>query len=254
MWKSLTKGVMLVQSKKFVITYRLFFVLLCAYGIYLNIIDKSMESFMGNGTCLNFYTLQSNIWVFVLEIFLLVHLIIEVVRIKRCRADVCDVNDEKIAKQELTKENLIILKYIVTVAICLTFLVYWCMLAPYLGLKYLLTPSNVIVHGITPLLMLIDYFTFDRKIKLKKKAILLTLIPPIYYFAFALVRAEISTTRLTGGSRYPYWFIDVDMFGWFGNGNGLGIMYWVLLIIIFVLGIGKVLYRVRDELRSRKFN
>lgn len=143
---------------------------------------------------------------------------------------------------------MMVLKYIVTVAISLTFLVYWSMLAPYLDTNYLTMLSNILVHAVTPILMMIDFFLFDRNFKLRKRAVLLTLIPPLYYLIFSLIRAEISSTTLTAGSRYPYWFIDVDLFGWFGNGNGMGILYWIFLMIFLVLGLGAFFYKVRLQL------
>ena len=223
-----------MPNERIIITYRLFFSLLCSTGIYLNIIDKTMP-FMGNGTSLNFYTLQSNIWVFLLEVSLIIFMTISHTNLKR---------DNKIY------ENLIVLKYMVTVAISLTFLVYWSMLAPYLDGSYLRLISNILVHGITPVLMMIDFFLFDKDIYLKKKVISLTLIPPLYYLIFSLIRAEISTTTLTAGSRYPYWFIDVDLFGWFGNGNGMGVFYWVGLMIFLVLGLGAFFYKLKYSKKS----
>ena len=220
-----------MRKEKIIITYRLFFSLLCLTGIYLNIIDKSMP-FMGNGTCLNFYTLQSNIWVLILEIGLIIFTIMK---------------NRGYIKKEIIYENMMVLKYMVTVAISLTFLVYWSMLAPYLDTNYLTMLSNILVHGIIPILMMIDFFLFDKEIYLRKRAIFLTLIPPLYYLIFSLIRAEISPTRLTAGSRYPYWFIDVDLFGWFGNNNGMGILYWVILMVFLVLGIGAYFYKLRWE-------
>lgn len=65
-----------MKKEKIIFAYRLFFLFLCLTGIYLNIIDKSIP-FMGNGTCLNFYTLQSNVWVFILELGLLIFMILK---------------------------------------------------------------------------------------------------------------------------------------------------------------------------------
>lgn len=211
-----------------VILYRAIFIVICAFGIYLGIFDNSMDSFMGNGTALNYYTLQSNIWVLILEIFLFVFSLIEY------------KNDKKIIG-----EKMIMFKFIVTVAITLTFVVFWCMLAPYLGIKYVFTLSNIFVHTLTPILMIIDFFVYDKEIQLKKKFIPYTIIPPLYYFIFVVIRAKISDVALTAGSRYPYWFIDLDAFGWFGNENGLGVIYWVFFISILVFGMGYVFYRLK---------
>ena len=182
---------------------------------------------MGNGTALNFYTLQSNLWVFILELVLLVLTIIE---------DVKQVS--------IIKEKMVVLKFVMTVAILVTFIVYWSMLAPYVAQKNVLALSNVILHAISPILMLVDFLVFDREYTFKKNNVYLTIIPLLYYLIFAMVRAEISDTVFTQGSRYPYWFIDIDTFGWLGNINGPGVIYWAILVLIGVEALGFGLYKI----------
>ena len=102
-----------MNLKRVIILYRIIFVFLCGLGLILSLTSKSKDEFMGNGTALNFYTLQSNLWVFILELVLLVLTIIE---------DVKQVS--------IIKEKMVVLKFVMTVAILVTFIVYWSMLAP----------------------------------------------------------------------------------------------------------------------------
>ena len=60
--------------------------------------------------------------------------------------------------------------------------------------------------------MLFDYLLLDDAPPFPKKGVILSLIPGIYYLIFILIRAEISDVKLTYGSRYPYWFVDIDAF------------------------------------------
>ena len=175
---------------------------------------------MGNGTALNFYTLQSNILVLVTEIILLIYSFFDS------------------SKMSKFSRPIAILKYVTTTAITLTFLVFWGMLAPYMDPRSLIEPSCILVHFITPIFMMIDFFAESDADRLKKRDVGYTIIPPLYYLIYCLIRAEISDATLTGGSRYPYWFIDVDMYGWFGNENGIGVIYWVIFMVFIVLGIG----------------
>lgn len=216
-----------MNLKKVVILYRVIFIFLCGLGLILSLTSKSTDEFMGNGTALNFYTLQSNLWVFILELVLLVLTIIE---------DVKQVS--------IIKEKMVVLKFVMTVAILVTFIVYWSMLAPYVAQKNVLALSNVILHAISPILMLVDFLVFDREYTFKKNNVYLTIIPPLYYLIFAMVRAEISDTVFTQGSRYPYWFIDIDTFGWLGNINGPGVIYWAILVLIGVEALGFGLYKI----------
>ncbi len=216
-----------MNLKKVVILYRVIFIFLCGLGLILSLTSKSTDEFMGNGTALNFYTLQSNLWVFILELVLLLLTIIE---------DVKQVS--------IIKEKMVVLKFVMTVAILVTFIVYWSMLAPYVAQKNVLALSNVILHAISPILMLVDFLVFDREYTFKKNNVYLTIIPPLYYLIFAMVRAEISDTVFTQGSRYPYWFIDIDTFGWLGNINGPGVIYWAILVLIGVEALGFGLYKI----------
>lgn len=216
-----------MNLKRVIILYRIIFVFLCGLGLILSLTSKSTDEFMGNGTALNFYTLQSNIWVFILELVLLVLTIIE---------DVKQIS--------IIKEKMVVLKFVMTVTILVTFIVYWSMLAPYVAQKNVLALSNVILHAISPILMLVDFLIFDREYTFKKNNIYLTIIPPLYYLIFAMVRAEVSDTVFTQGSRYPYWFIDIDTFGWLGNINGPGVIYWTILVLIGVEALGFGLYKI----------
>ena len=216
-----------MNLKRVIILYRIIFVFLCGLGLILSLTSKSTDEFMGNGTALNFYTLQSNLWVFILELVLLVLTIIE---------DVKQIS--------IIKEKMVVLKFVMTVAILVTFIVYWSMLAPYVAQKNVLALSNVILHAISPILMLVDFLVFDREYTFKKNNVYLTIIPPLYYLIFAMVRAEVSDTVFTQGSRYPYWFIDIDTFGWLGNINGPGVIYWTILVLIGVEALGFGLYKI----------
>ena len=188
-----------------IIFYRLLFILICLTGVVLGLLEKTEGVFMGDGTAINFYTLQSNIWALILEIFLLFYAIISHFKAKRNSHGYITEESENIW-------NIGVFKFIFTVSIMLTFLVYWFMLAPFINIKEVIKPSNLLLHAFSPILMLLDFIFFDREYVFRKNAILLTLIPSICYFIFILVKAEISPSVLTLGSRYPYWFMDVDAF------------------------------------------
>lgn len=185
----------MMKEWKVSIVYRLFFILICFSGVWLGLTDDEEDAFMGQGTAINFYTLQSNIWVLTLETYLLLHAMWH-----------------RTKKTSKSPWNIGVFKYIFTVSIMLTFFVYWFMLAPYIAPKDILKPSNLLLHAFSPILMLLDFLFFDREYVVPQNAMLLSLIPAIYYLMFILIRAEVSPVALTLGSRYPYWFMDVDAF------------------------------------------
>lgn len=103
--------------------------------------------------------------------------------------------------------------------ILLTGVLNWFILAP-LSLKYygsllpLLSPSNFIVHGLTPILVTIDWILFAPKGLYNKKAPLKWCCFPILYSIFIYVRASFGGA-IFGGALFPYSFYDPhDMGGW----------------------------------------
>ena len=112
--------------------------------------------------------------------------------------------------------------------------------------------SCILVHLVIPLGMIFDFLFSKDEYQVKKNDILFSLIPPVLYFIFCLIRAEISEVRLTGGSRFPYWFIDIDAYGWLGNENGIGVLYWIMIIAIIVLFIAGCLYLLNKKISNGK--
>lgn len=213
---------------------RFVFIVICYIGVYTNIIDTNENAFMGNGTALNFYTIQSNILVLATQVILFIY----------------DLFYEKL-KEKFSK-FISILKFVSTTAITLTLLVFWGMLAPYMEMETLKSFSCILVHLVIPLGMIFDFLFSKDEYQVKKNDILFSLIPPVLYFIFCLIRAEISEVRLTGGSRFPYWFIDIDAYGWLGNENGIGVLYWIMIIAIIVLFIAGCLYLLNKKISNGK--
>lgn len=213
---------------------RFVFIVICYIGVYTNIIDTNENAFMGNGTALNFYTIQSNILVLTTQVILFIY----------------DLFYEKL-KEKFSK-FISILKFVSTTAITLTLLVFWGMLAPYMEMETLKSFSCILVHLVIPLGMIFDFLFSKDEYQVKKNDILFSLIPPVLYFIFCLIRAEISEVRLTGGSRFPYWFIDIDAYGWLGNENGIGVLYWIMIIAIIVLFIAGCLYLLNKKISNGK--
>ena len=133
-------------------------------------------------------------------------------------------------------------KYIFTVSITLTGIIFCGLLAPFANMPmwYL---SNVITHVIVPVLAVIDFFTNRYLSLVSKKEAAYGLIPPAAWFCFAGVLCMLRVD-FGRGDAYPYFFMDfyseVGMFGAQaipGERPQLGSFYWFLLILALVLGL-----------------
>ncbi|MDR2063437.1 MAG: Pr6Pr family membrane protein [Candidatus Nomurabacteria bacterium] len=179
---------MYIKNKLMATIFRVILVAVGLYGIFLNVAPAS-----GNvWEILSFYTLQSNIVVCIFFTFLLIR-----------------TWQSKSAPSASVKGA-------VTVCITLTFLVFHFMLQPSFektaGGAYLNSPANFIVHYVVPLMTIADWLLFDKKGGLKKLDPVKWLLIPLAYFVFAVLRAQLSVLSATG-SRYPYFFIDIDQYG-----------------------------------------
>lgn len=134
------------------------------------------------------------------------------------------------------------LHFVLASAILLTFTGFSLLLLPMLSKDYLLSPSNLLVHNLVPLLACVDYVLFPAS--KERPRLWLGLLGPLAYALFA------SALALMGhrfhGSVAPYFFLDYEKNGWLGIGQGrLGVLWWGLLIGALQLGLAWLLLRLR---------
>lgn len=95
-------------------------------------------------SALYYYTIQSNIWILLIMLVFVI----------------CDIFKFKIPP------ILYIIKYIITVGITLTFLVFLFLLTPQIIITgdptYLLSASNLTLHFISPILAIISFIYCDK--------------------------------------------------------------------------------------------
>ena len=204
--------------------YRLLFLFLCEAGIVLQYAAVSKSGNAAMLTC--YYTILSNILCFVYFAVLVV--------------------------AQRKKENPLV-KGSVTMCIAVTGLVYHFMLNGVMEanadqISPILLAGNLLVHYVVPVMVVLDYFLFFPKGQYKSLYPIAWLVLPYLYFGFALLRAEISDSLFSGfggaKSRYPYPFLDVDLYGWDK------VLLIVLGITVAFLALGYIAY-VLDRLLGK---
>lgn len=207
-----------MNKKRFIfsIIIKSLLIIIALIGVYLSLFghDDFMTSIIG----LLYFTIQSNIWIMTITIIFLVKDIISYV-----------------TKKPWSNNTLLIIKFVFTVAITVTFLVFFIMLAPSLPVKYLTSFNNLSVHFLVPILSIIDFFWFCEKINLKKFSFLYGCIPNLLYLIFALIISTIDGITYSDGAKVPYFFMDYTKLGWFRIGNGsIGVFYWCFILCIAI--------------------
>jgi len=164
-----------------------------------------------------FFTIQSNIAVLALIIYLL-------------------VTD----KREIS-HNVLVIKLSVTVWIMLTFTVYGVLLAKYLPSGTISLPDyvgNFFVHMFTPVLMLLDFLLFDRTGKIRLRDGLWSFTLPFAYLVFVWIYSSLGGLFHYGGStsHVPYFFMNISGVGITAYITYIAGIFIALLTIIFGLG------------------
>lgn len=208
------------MNKKISLIYRAFLVLIGLYGLYLNFFN----GYSNIGEMLHYYTILSNILVIGFFIFLI-------------------INYKK-------NKDYPHLKGAVTMAITVTFLIFHFILNPamfdMIGTGYNpLNPSNLIVHYIVPIMAILDWLLFDIKGRYTKTDPLLWLSIPFIYFIVMTINGLLGYT-FTGGSHYPYFFMDWDKLG------AVKVLEYVLLIIVAFTILGYIYYGIDRLLKKKK--
>ncbi len=183
--------------------------------------------FMSGGHFL-YYTHQSNLAVMAVIAVFLVYDILRLVRG---------------ARAPMPPNWLMIVRFSVTVAIALTFLVFSMLLTPQMIAEshadYLFSINNLCVHNLVPLLAVLDWCLFGYPIRARRWTFLWGAIMPLYYCVFALVLSTTGADAFGSGRKVPYFFFDYDKIGWLRIQNGQpGFVWWFLILCVVVLAMG----------------
>jgi hypothetical protein len=201
-------------SKEKIIRYilKIGVILSCVIGIALHF--KTATSGFMNRIFLAF-TIQSNMWIAAICLIFLVF----------------DIFFRNIKKPLW----LHVIKFMFTISILLTYIVFSVLLTPMMEIDYLVSLSNILLHTVTAIFALLDFILDDYQYLFKRKYLLVSgLIMPLLYSVYFFIHYEISNQMPV-----PYFFLDFKQFGWlaFKNG-GIGVIYWMVILcaVLFVLG------------------
>ncbi len=126
-------------------------------------------------------------------------------------------------------------KFIVTVGIMLTFLVYNTLLGHIFSVSYWQI-SNVLKHFLLPLIMLMDYLFYTPRKTVGIRDTFKALVFPLIYFVYAMIRGLIT-------HKYPYFFINPTEIGY------LNMLYFFIGILFCIYIFSYSLYLLNKKRR-----
>ena len=201
-----------------------------AVGVILSAIAGA-HAFMGGSRVFMYFTIQSNIAI----------------------ALVCAVGAVLLLRNQPIKDIWYMVKYVLTVSITLTGVVFCFVLAPTLG-KYAWNRQNVLTHVIVPIAAIVDFFVTGRYGSIKKRSVVFVTIPPLLYAIYTGI-AYAAGWEFSKGVHYPYFFLNwgspAGAFGFTNELPYMGCAWWILLILVILLAVGYGYLFLLDVMKKR---
>ena len=207
-----------MKERRFSIIFKLLVILSLHTGILLNVMHTTSIS-----AILSYYTLQSNIVCLIMFLGIMVAII---------------------SKNNYRANNIYyLLKGGVIMAILITGITYQIALAPnsfYMDISYTIRTerywANLLVHVISPVLVLLDYILFDEKGNFKYYYPIIWLFLPLSYVIYVYsYSARGGSFYGIGGSReFAYIFLDYNQIGYSGVFKSITIIVVLILIVSYL--------------------
>lgn len=185
---------------------------------------------MGGSTVFMYFTIQSNILI----------------------ALVCSIGFYFLL---INKKNNIwlLIKFISTVSITLTGLVFSFVLAPTMGASAW-GIANVLTHVIVPIMAIVDFFVVGINSNYKKTDVFYVVIPPLLYAVYAGLGYALNW-KFTSTTNYPYFFLnwgsEAKAFGFSSKLPFMGVVWWIVLLLALLIGIGFLYLKIISVLKKK---
>lgn len=184
------------------------------FGVYRSA-AAGRETFMGGGRVFMFFTIQSNIAIALL----------------------CAIGLWLLLRRKAPEPFWYVLKFIGTVSITLTGVVFCFVLAPTLG-SHAWNVQNVLTHVVVPVIAVWDFFVTGVYGTVRMRHVPLVVLPPLAYAIYAGI-GYLAGWEFIEGIHYPYFFLNwgspAGAFGFTAGLPFMGTVWWILAILAFLL-------------------
>lgn len=207
-----------MKERKVSIIFKLLVVMSLLAGILLNVVHTTSIS-----AILSYYTLQSNIVCLIMFLGIIIAIM---------------------SKNNYRTSIYYLLKGGSTMAILITGITYQIALAPnnfYMEVSYTIQTerywANLLVHIVSPILVLLDYVLFDEKGNFKYYYPIIWLFLPLGYVIYVYTySARGGRFYGIGGSKeFAYIFLDYNQIGYGGVLKAIVVIVIVILMVSYLL-------------------
>ena len=208
-------------------------VVVCSFaGIIICLFTAKFDGYSHWTRRLLYFTNQSNIWIFIIMLLSL-------------------FNFAK--KNKFNAYSFFVARYIFTVSILLTGVVFCCFLGPFADKSYhAFSVSGYLTHVFVPLFAVLDFLTQRKSFYLNKKVAFSCLLPPLIYLSLTTILFFFNVD-FGRGENFPYFFFNylspAKIFG-FSNVSPyyFGSFYWIILFFLLVILFAVLLIKINNKI------
>ena len=204
-------------GKKVSCLLKIIVIISAAAGIIMSA-DAGREVFMGGSRVFMYFTIQSNILI----------------------ALICAIGLCFLLRDRAAGIAWYIIKFVGTVSITLTGIVFTFVLAPVFG-PPAWNVQNVLTHVVVPLAAVADFFVTASGAGIKRRSVIWVVIPPMLYVMYAGI-GYVNGWEFAKGQTYPYFFLNwgspAGAFGFTDKLPYMGCVWWILVLLAFLIAVG----------------
>ena len=226
------------MRKNFSLLLKVFILISVLLGMIFSFINYEYDGYSDWYKRLLYFTTQSGILIFISSLLIII------------------LNLKKTPTAKKTLDRVYLLRYVFTVSISVTGVVFCGLLAPFADSAYHpWSYFSILNHVVTPILAIADFFVDEYRVSLRKIDLFYSVTPPLIYFIFCAILSAFKVD-FGRGDPYPYFFMDLNSpAGFFGISKedmAIGTFWWLLLFLLFVLSLGKIYSTLNNSITKDK--
>lgn len=189
------------------------------------------NSFMGGSVVFMYFTIQSNIAI----------------------ALICLIGLVLLASGKKIGKVWYIIKFVGTVAITLTGVVFCFVLAPTMRIAAW-SIQNILTHVVVPVVSIADFLVIGScaGVEIRKRSVVFVIIPPLLYAIYAGI-GYVQGWQFGPGVNYPYFFLNwgspAGAFGFSDKLPFMGTGWWIIVLFIFLILVGLLYLAIVGRVR-----
>ena len=192
------------------------------------------NSFMGGNVVFMYFTIQSNIAI----------------------ALICLIGLVLMAANKRVGRVWYIIKFVGTVAITLTGVVFCFVLAPTMRIAAW-SIQNILTHVVVPVVSIADFLVIGSCVggEIRKRSVVFVIIPPLLYAVYAGI-GYVQGWQFGPGVNYPYFFLNwgspAGAFGFSDKLPFMGTGWWIIVLFIVLILVGLLYLAIVGRIRRSR--